>query len=170
MPAEETAERLKTLAGRMKDKPVARQLRSDADLLRQGIVPNGSDRFLAAVYPEMVTAMDYLPKECLVCVSESGRTAEALKGRLAEPAEGGRHLRHGEWHPVRPHKLSETEFARQLERFPVCQLESLPTSRYTAGTQGPAADRCPAAVRLRWIAGDSGGVTDLTHYLTGGSG
>ena len=47
--AEETAERLETLAGRMKDKPVARQLRSDADLLRQGIVPNGSDRFLAAV-------------------------------------------------------------------------------------------------------------------------
>ncbi len=45
----------------MKDKPVARQLRSDADLLRQGIVPNGSDRFLAAVYPELVTAMDYLP-------------------------------------------------------------------------------------------------------------
>ena len=78
--AEEAAERLETLAGRMKDKPVARQLLSDADLLRQGIVPNGSDRFLAAVYPEMVTAMDYLPKECLVCVSESGRTAEALKG------------------------------------------------------------------------------------------
>ena len=32
----------------------------------------------------MVTAMDYLPKECLVCVSESGRTAEALKGWLSQ--------------------------------------------------------------------------------------
>ena len=28
--------------------------------------------------------MDYLPKGCLVCVSESGRTAEALKGWLGQ--------------------------------------------------------------------------------------
>ena len=130
--AEETAERLETLAGRMKDKPVARQLRSDADLLRQGIVPNGSDRFLAAVYPELVTAMDYLPAGCLVCVSESGRTAEARKGWLGQlksdvtaAMEGG--ILCG---PMAEAALPETEFARQLERFPVCQLESLPTSRY----------------------------------------
>ena len=130
--AEETAERLETLAGRMKDKPVARQLRSDADLLRQGIVPNGSDRFLAAVYPELVTAMDYLPAGCLVCVSESGRTAEALKGWLGQlKADVTAAMDSGILcGPMAEAALSETEFARQLERFPVCQLESLPTSRY----------------------------------------
>ena len=166
--AEETAERLKTLAGRMKDKPVARQLRSDADLLRQGIVPNGSDRFLAAVYPEMVTAMDYLPKECLVCVSESGRTAEALKGWLSQlKADVTSAMESGILcGPMAEAALPETDFARQLERFPVCQLESLPTSRYLL------APKALLQIDARQLSGYGGSletaVTDLTHYLTGG--
>ena len=166
--AEETAERLETLAGRMKDKPVARQLRSDADLLRQGIVPNGSDRFLAAVYPELVTAMDYLPKECLVCVSESGRTAEALKGWLSQlKADVTSAMESGILcGPMAEAALPETEFARQLERFPVCQLESLPTSRYLL------APKALLQIDARQLSGYGGSletaVTDLTHYLTGG--
>ena len=166
--AEEAAGRLKTLAGRMKDKPVARQLLSDADLLRQGIVPNGSDRFLAAVYPEMVTAMDYLPKECLVCVSESGRTAEALKGWLSQlKADVTSAMESGILcGPMAEAALSETEFARQLERFPVCQLESLPTSRYLL------APKALLQIDARQLSGYGGSletaVTDLTHYLTGG--
>ncbi|MFR6086518.1 MAG: hypothetical protein ACLUIX_04255 [Oscillospiraceae bacterium] len=170
--AEETAERLETLAGRMKDKPVARQLRSDADLLRQGIVPNGSDRFLAAVYPELVTAMDYLPAGCLVCVSESGRTAEALKGWLGQlKADVTAAMDSGILcGPMAEAALPETEFARQLERFPVCQLESLPTSRYLLA---PKALRrsMPAAVRLRRIAGDGGdGPDPLSHRRLPGGG
>ena len=166
--AEETAERLETLAGRMKDKPVARQLRSDADLLRQGIVPNGSDRFLAAVYPEMVTAMDYLPAGCLVCVSESGRTAEALKGWLSQlKADVTSAMESGILcGPMAEAALPETEFARQLERFPVCQLESLPTSRYLL------APKALLQIDARQLSGYGGSletaVTDLTHYLTGG--
>ena len=166
--AEETAERLETLAGRMKDKPVARQLRSDADLLRQGIVPNGSDRFLAAVYPEMVTAMDYLPKECLVCVSESGRTAEALKGWLSQmKADVTSAMESGILcGPMAEAALPETDFARQLERFPVCQLESLPTSRYLL------APKALLQIDARQLSGYGGSletaVTDLTHYLTSG--
>ena len=166
--AEETAERLETLAGRMKDKPVARQLRSDADLLRQGIVPNGSDRFLAAVYPELVTAMDYLPAGCLVCVSESGRTAEALKGWLGQlKADVTAAMDSGILcGPMAEAALPETEFARQLERFPVCQLESLPTSRYLL------APKALLQIDARQLSGYGGSletaVTDLTHYLTGG--
>ena len=166
--AEETAERLKTLAGRMKDKPVARQLLSDADLLCQGIIPNGSDRFLAAVYPEMVTAMDYLPKECLVCVSESGRTAEALKGWLSQlKADVTSAMESGILcGPMAEAALSETDFARQLERFPVCQLESLPTSRYLL------APKALLQIDARQLSGYGGSletaVTDLTHYLTSG--
>ena len=162
------AERLETLAGRMKDKPVARQLRSDADLLRQGIVPNGSDRFLAAVYPEMVTAMDYLPKECLVCVSESGRTAEALKGWLSQmKADVTSAMESGILcGPMAEAALPETDFARQLERFPVCQLESLPTSRYLL------APKALLQIDARQLSGYGGSletaVTDLTHYLTSG--
>ena len=166
--AEETAERLETLAGRMKDKPVARQLLSDADLLCQGIIPNGSDRFLAAVYPEMVTAMDYLPKECLVCVSESGRTAEALKGWLSQlKADVTSAMESGILcGPMAEAALPETDFARQLERFPVCQLESLPTSRYLL------APKALLQIDARQLSGYGGSletaVTDLTHYLTSG--
>ena len=168
--AEETAERLETLAGRMKDKPVARQLRSDADLLRQGIVPNGSDRFLAAVYPELVTAMDYLPAGCLVCVSESGRTAEALKGWLGQlKADVTAAMDSGILcGPMAEAALPEAEFARQLERFPVCQLESLPTSRYLLPP------RLLLDVSAKQLSGYGGSLdaaaTDITHYLTAGFG
>jgi len=139
-----------------------------ADLLRQGIVPNGSDRFLAAVYPELVTAMDYLPAGCLVCVSESGRTAEALKGWLGQlktdvTAAMDSGILCG---PMAEAALPETEFARQLERFPVCQLESLPTSRYLL------APKALLQIDARQLSGYGGSletaVTDLTHYLTGG--
>ncbi len=140
--AEETAERLETLAGRMKDKPVARQLLSDADLLRQGIIPNGSDRFLAAVYPEMVTAMG-LSAQGVSGVRQRKRTHSRGPEGLAEPAEGGRHLRHGERHPVQPHGGGGPvgdglcPAAGALPRVPAGEPAHQPVS---AGSQGPAAD------------------------------
>ena len=125
--AEETAERLETLAGRMKDKPVARQLRSDADLLRQGIVPNGSDRFLAAI-PGAGDGHGLSACGCLVCVSESGRTAEALKGWLGQlKADVTAAMESGILcGPMAEAALPETEFARQLGASPCASWRACP--------------------------------------------
>ena len=68
--------------------------------------------------------------------------------------------------PMAEAALSETDFARQLERFPVCQLESLPTSRYLL------APKPLLQIDARQLSGYGGSletaVTDLTHYLTSG--
>ena len=93
---------------------------------------------------------------------------------LAEPAEGGRHLRHGERHPVRPHGRGSPvgdglcPAAGALPRVPAGEPAHQPVS---AGPQGPAANRRPAAVRLRWIAGDGGDGSDpLSHQWLPGDG
>ena len=84
--AEQAARRLeaavKRLARRQGTQALRELLTADAARLRQGMAPNGPDRCLAAVYPEKTTALDYLPENALVCVEESGRTAEALRGWL----------------------------------------------------------------------------------------
>ena len=54
-------------------------LRSDAAALRQGMIPGGSDRYMAAVYQDFACAADYLPETVLVCISESSRASEGLK-------------------------------------------------------------------------------------------
>ena len=64
------AEQLETLAVKLAKKPktetVAQQLRQDAERFRTGAVPGGLDRYLAAVYPEVCTGVDYLPKDAVV--------------------------------------------------------------------------------------------------------
>ena len=54
--------------------------------------------------------------------------------------------------PMAEAALPETDFARQLERFPVCQLESLPTSRYLLAPKAllqSTPGSCPATAD-RW--------------------
>ena len=67
---------MKRLARKQGTQALRELLTADAARLRQGMVPNGSDRCLAAVYPEKTTALDYLPENALVCV-EGSRTAGA---------------------------------------------------------------------------------------------
>ena len=89
--AEQAALRLeaavKRLARRQGTQALRELLTADAARLRQGMAPNGPDRCLAAVYPEKTTALDYLPDDTMICVCESGRVSEALKGWLQEKYE-----------------------------------------------------------------------------------
>lgn len=87
---------------------------------------------MAAVYPEKATAFDYLPPDTIVCVSEAGRVQEALRASLWQlrqdvtaAAEGG--VMAAAFGDL---MMTEGELESALGRFPVCQLESLPTSRY----------------------------------------
>lgn len=133
--AEKTAQRMEQAAKKLSRKEntetVCRTLRTDAENLRQGIVPNGIDRYLAAVYEEKICAIDYLPKNCVICVSESGRVQEALHGWLWQLKEDiTLHLESGamcgEFGVL---ALTENELTARMGDFPVCQMESLPTSR-----------------------------------------
>ena len=134
--AENTARRIdaaaKRLARRENAAALRQRLEEDAQSLRQGVTPPGGDRYLTAVYPDAATAFGYLPEDCLICVSEAGRVQEALKAfvwqvkqDVTASMEAG--LMAGAFGRL---TLTETETAAELERFPVCQMESLPTSRY----------------------------------------
>ena len=170
----EAAGRLEALAQKLERRQntekLCQTLRADAEALRQGTPDAGSDRYLCAVYPEKCCALDYLPANTLVCVSESGRTAEALKGWLWQLKEDisaamDAGLLAGELADL---ALTEGEFAARLQAMAVMELESLPTSRYLLPPQGLL------HLEARQLSGYGGSLdtaaTDITHYLTTGYG
>ena len=170
--AEQAALRLeaavKRLARRQDTQALRELLTADAARLRQGMAPNGPDRCLAAVYPEKTTALDYLPENALVCVEESGRTAEALRGwlwQLKEDVSAGMEAGFlaGE---LADFAASEPELALGLEKHPVVQLDGLTTGRQLLQP------RDLLQLTAKQLSSYGGSLelacTDLTHYLTSG--
>lgn len=81
------AEKLERIAAKLEKKggadALVKTLRGDAESLRRHIVPSGSDRVLAAVYPQkIIGGGTYLAPQTIVVAGESGRIAESLKGFL----------------------------------------------------------------------------------------
>ena len=170
--AEQAARRLEAVVKRLARKQDTQALRelltADAARLRQGMAPNGPDRCLAAVYPEKTTALDYLPENALVCVEESGRTAEALRGwlwQLKEDVSAGMEAGFlaGE---LADFAASEQELAARLEKRPTVQLDSLTTGRQLL------APKDLLQLTAKQLSSYGGSLelacTDLTHYLTSG--
>ena len=59
---------------------LAKNLRQDADRLeQQGLFP-ACDRYLPLIYPQLATALDYLPPDCLVLIDDSPGVKEAAGG------------------------------------------------------------------------------------------
>ena len=172
--AESAARRMDAAVKRLAKKENAAALRQrleeDAAALRQGVTPPGGDRYLAAVYPDAATAFDYLPEECLICVSEAGRVQEALKAfvwqvkqDVTASMEAG--LMAGAFGRL---TLTENETAAELEKFPVCQMESLPTSRYLTAPQ--LLLDIPAKQLASYGGSLETAAADIVHYLTTGYG
>ena len=170
--AEDAAARIEDAARRLKkEHGAARQrLAEDAELLRQGIAPQGGDRYMSAVYPEKVTAFDYLPEDCVIFAEEAGRIQEALRSFLFQvrqdvtaAVESG--VMAGAFGDL---VLTEAEQEAALGRFALCQLESLPTSRYLLPP------KLLLDISAKQLAGYGGSLdtaaTDITHYLTAGYG
>lgn len=171
LPHVEAADRLDQTSARLRGDSAARtvqQLRADAAQLRQGILPPGTDRYMAAVYPQMTTALDYLPSQALLCLSESARCAEALrsflwqlKEDLTAAMETGALC--GSFASL---ALSEAELSAALSSFSVIQLENLPTSRPLLAPKGLW------HVNAKQLSSYGGSLdtaaTDITHYLTAG--
>ena len=170
--AEKAAAALEAAGKRLKKKeqaqPLLRQLESDAAALRQGMAPGGSDRYLAAVYPEKTTALDYLPQDAVICVCEGGRVSEGLKGWLWQLKEDvAAAAENGFMAPAMGEiSLTEGETAARLARFALCQMDSLPTSRYLL----PPGELLQISARQLSTYGGSleTAAGDMEHYLTAG--
>lgn len=74
------ARKLRELAEKLEKKHKAEALvetlRQDAERLENGAVLGGADRYLAAVYDQSATALDYLAPDTLVVLCESGRVED----------------------------------------------------------------------------------------------
>ena len=170
--AEKAAAALEAAGKKLKKKehtePLLRQLETDANALRQGIAPNGCDRYLVAVYPEKTTALDYLPEDAILCVCEGGRVSEGLKGWLWQLKEDvAAAAENGFMAPAMGElSLTEGEMAAQLARFALCQMDSLPTSRYLL----PPGELLQISARQLSTYGGSleTAASDMEHYLAAG--
>ncbi len=170
--AEKAAAALDAAAKRLKKKeniqPLLRQLEADAAALRQGVAPNGCDRYMAAIYFEKTAALDYLPEDAIICVCESGRVSEGLRACLWQMKEDvTAAAENGFMAPAMGElALSEGESMARLARFALCQLDSLPTSRYLLAPgqllQISARQLSTYGGSLETAAGD------MTHYLSAG--
>ncbi len=166
------AEKFERIAAKLEKKggadALVKTLRGDAESLRRHIVPTGSDRVLAAVYPQKITAADYLAPQTIVVAGESGRIAESLKGFLWQLKEDASAALENGWlaGELAELALSEGELTAKLGAFALCQMESLPTSRYLL------APRALLQITAKQLSAYGGSLdtaaTDLVHYLTGG--
>ncbi len=133
---ENKAEKLKKLGSRLEGKSetkkLGRTLLGDAEALDQGVIFGGRDRYMAAIYDEVTTAWDYLPRNAVVIFSESARVGEAVKNEIALWREDLKVLTESEVlaSDFSELMLSETEFWEKSRAYAVCLLDALPTSRY----------------------------------------
>ncbi len=170
--AGEAAERLQAAAKKLRSKESAqalyRTLLSDAESLQQGVAPLGCDRYFVAVYPEKSTALNYLPPDTLVFLSDGSRITESLKSYLwqlrediSTAAENGL-LAYSQADLA----LSEAELSQALTAYPLLQLDSLPTSRYLLPPQQLL------QISAKQLSSYGGSLetacTDMVHYLTAG--
>ena len=111
------------------------------------------------------SAFDFLPLDALLCISETGRVGERVKNVLWQAREDTESLlasgeKDGDLTRL---LLSQGEWLENLERFPVCMMEALPTSRY------PLSPRTLLAVSAKQLSAYGGSMEaaagDLEHYL-----
>ncbi|MCI8476981.1 MAG: transcription-repair coupling factor [Oscillospiraceae bacterium] len=126
------------------------------------------DRYLALIYPRMITAADYFPSDTVVILSESARVAERARTylwQLGQDIESltERGILAGE---LAEYTRSAQELWEVLSAWPVLYLDSFATSQYP---QKPRAQFGLMAKQLSsYGASLETAVSDLAHYLSEG--
>ncbi|MBR5491143.1 MAG: transcription-repair coupling factor, partial [Oscillospiraceae bacterium] len=67
---------------RAENQLLAQTLRRDAERLRELGSLAAADRYAGIIYPEYSSALDYIPEDCLVFISESARCGKLMEDRL----------------------------------------------------------------------------------------
>ena len=64
--------------------PLIATLERDLEKLSNGISISAADRYMALIYPEMTTAMDYLPSDTLIILCDQGNVRRRAQSRSEE--------------------------------------------------------------------------------------
>ena len=70
------------------NEPLIKTLEKDLEKYENGVQNAASDRYMALIYPEMTTAMDYLPENALVILCDQGSLHRAARSRTEEMGLG----------------------------------------------------------------------------------
>ena len=114
----------------------------------------------------LASGFDYLPADALLCLCETARLGERVRNVLWQAKEDTESLlaageKDGDLTRL---LLTGSEWLERLEAFPVCMLESLPTSRY------PLTPRTLLTINAKQLSAYGGSVEaaagDLEHYLS----
>ncbi|MBD5162594.1 MAG: transcription-repair coupling factor [Oscillibacter sp.] len=117
---------------------------------------------------ERTSVFRYLPSHALLCLSEAGRVGERVKNLLWQAREDTESLlaageKDGDLTAL---LLGQSEWLEELERFAVCMLEALPTSRY------PLPPRTLLSVSAKQLSAYGGSIetaaADIAHYRAAG--
>ncbi|MBR0312235.1 MAG: transcription-repair coupling factor, partial [Oscillospiraceae bacterium] len=145
-------------------------LRDDLERFRQHLPVGGMDRYLLACYPTTVSALDYLPADALVFLSDGARCAERARGFRWELEQDTLPLIEtgelaGAFAEV---SLSAEALAEKLGEFPTVQLNALPTSRDLLPP------RTLLSMSVKQLPSYGGSLetaaADMQHYVAAGSG
>ncbi|MBP3521111.1 MAG: transcription-repair coupling factor, partial [Oscillospiraceae bacterium] len=143
-------------------------LRQDRELLESGISFPAVDRYLELIYPKMASAVDYLPPEATVFISESPRFLERCKNYLWQVGEDVTALRESGILLPQLGRLCLTpeELTAVLENWPVAYLDAFTSSQYP---QRPRALISVTAKQLPSFGVSlETAVSDLSHYISAG--
>ena len=115
---------------------------------------------------EPASVFSYFPSDAIVCMSESMRVAERVKSLLFQSREDTESLlaageKDGDLTRL---LLTQSQWQEELEQFPVCMMEALPTSRY------PLKPRTLLSINAKQLSAYGGNMDtaagDLTDYLS----
>lgn len=66
------------------NEPLIKTLSKDLEKYETGIQNPASDRYMALIYPELATAMDYIPANAIIAICDQGNLHRAAKTRTEE--------------------------------------------------------------------------------------
>ncbi len=164
----DAVDRLAAQAGKKGNGALEATLLRDRDALAQeGSFP-AIDRYLALIYPDMATGLDYLPYDACVLFSESSRVAERAKTVQWQMEEDGKALlERGEMAGDCLEVFrTPDQLYQALADWPVAYLDSFTLSAY------PMAPRAVLSITAKQLpsfgASLETAVQDLTHFQRAG--
>jgi len=160
--------RLAALTKRGGEPRLLSTLTEDKEKVENGLSFPAVDRYLALIYPQLSTALDYLPEEAVVFISDTPRFTERCKNYLWQLTEDVKALAEGG--TLLPelgiYCRTPEETAGQLDLWPTVYLDAFTSSRY------PSRPRALLSVTAKQLPSYGvsleTAVSDLDHYLNAG--
>ena len=140
-------------------------MEKDVEALENGSYLAAADRYMALIYPEMATVLDYIPQNALVVMDQPGKCAERAGSFLKQAAEDIRLLIEGGTllGRIAEFYLTWEAAAERLQDYPVVMEDAFTVGKY------PLPVRSTMAVTAKQLPSYAGSAdaaaSDVKHWL-----